>query len=102
MSAIAPDLSRRQFLICGTTAAGGLIFGVPAMGFTTDSLDERQLGFFIEIQTDGNVIIGSNQPEIGQGIRTSLPMLVAEELDVECLDRLHAMPFFIDFSGPSQ
>jgi isoquinoline 1-oxidoreductase beta subunit len=83
MNATTPALSRRQFLICGTTAAGSLIFGVPAMGFSTDSPDERQLGFFIEIQPDGNVIIGSNQPEIGQGVRTTLPMLVAEELDVE-------------------
>jgi isoquinoline 1-oxidoreductase beta subunit len=83
MNAIAPELSRRQFLICGTSAAGSLIFGVPAMGQSADSLDERQLGFFIEIRADGNVIIGSNQPEIGQGVRTTLPMLVAEELDVE-------------------
>ena len=83
MTAAAPELSRRQFLICGTTAAGSLIFGVPAMGYSTDSSDERQLGFFIEITPDGKVIIGSNQPEIGQGVRTTLPMLVAEELDVE-------------------
>jgi len=44
---------------------------------------ERQIGFFIQIDTNGNVIIGSNQPEIGQGVSTALPMLVAEELDIE-------------------
>jgi isoquinoline 1-oxidoreductase beta subunit len=83
MNATAPELSRRQFLICGTSAAGSLIFGVPAFALSTDTPGQRQLGFFIEIQPDGHVIIGSNQPEIGQGIRTTLPMLVAEELDVE-------------------
>ncbi len=45
--------------------------------------DDRLIGFFVEIQNDGRVIIGSNQPEIGQGARTALPMMVAEELDVE-------------------
>jgi isoquinoline 1-oxidoreductase beta subunit len=43
----------------------------------------RELGFFIQIEPDGQVIIGSNQPEIGQGQRTTLPMLIAEELDIE-------------------
>jgi len=41
------------------------------------------IGFFVEIGRDGSVVIGSNQPEIGQGVRTALPMLVAEELDVD-------------------
>ena len=72
MNATAPELSRRQFLICGTSAAGSLIFGVPAFALSTDTPGQRQLGFFIEIQPDGHVIIGSNQPEIGQGLRTAL------------------------------
>jgi len=82
------DVSRRQFVVTGTSIAGGFVLGLPVIGLTNDVVSgeagsERQIGFFIEIAADGSVIIGSNQPEIGQGVRTALPMLVAEELDVE-------------------
>ncbi len=82
------DESRRRFLVSGTTIAGSFVIGLPALSLSKDAVDGlldggRQIGFFIEINPDGNVIIGSNQPEIGQGVRTALPMLVAEELDVE-------------------
>jgi len=75
-------LNRRQFLIAGSGVAGSLVLGLPAIASAlTES--ERTIGFFVQIEPDGSVIIGSNQPEIGQGVRTALPMLVAEELDVE-------------------
>lgn len=82
------DVSRRRFVISGTSIAGGFVLGLPAIGLSNDVVgdeadSEHQIGFFIEIAADGSVIIGSNQPEIGQGVRTALPMLVAEELDVE-------------------
>ena len=74
-------LSRRQFLIVGTSVAGSLVLGLPRL--TAADGDERRIGFFVQIDADGSIVIGSNQPEIGQGVRTALPMLVAEELDVE-------------------
>ncbi len=82
------DHTRRRFLIAGSTIAGSFVLGLPVIRVASASIAEgttgdRQLGFFIQIEPDGSVIIGSNQPEIGQGIRTALPMLVAEELDVE-------------------
>lgn len=73
-------LDRRQLLVAGASAAGALVIGLPLPGGAASGT--RQLGFFIEIRNDGRVILGSNQPEIGQGVRTALPMLVAEELDV--------------------
>ncbi len=84
MSAVADKvgMTRRRFLIAGSGVAGSLVLGLPAFaGAPLDS--DRLIGFFVQIETDGSVIIGSNQPEIGQGVRTALPMLVAEELDVD-------------------
>ncbi len=78
--------SRRRLLIGGLTAAGGLVIGLPfdsLLAATQPPPGERQIGWFVEIQANGDVIIGVAQPEIGQGVRTALPMLVAEELDVE-------------------
>ena len=73
--------TRRQVLIAGAGAAGSLVIGMPA--FAADSDDERMIGYFVQINADGSVIIGSKEPEIGQGLRTALPMMVAEELDVD-------------------
>lgn len=91
MQRVVGGVSRRQFIVAGTTAAGVWVLGLPTVLTADEADDERQLGFFVEIQPDGHVIIGTNQPEIGQGVRTALPMLVAEELDVDW-DRVSIRP----------
>jgi isoquinoline 1-oxidoreductase beta subunit len=82
----AVDKSRRRFLVAGLTAGGGFLLGVPVSGLQANEGSDAsggKIGFFVEIQADNRVVIGVAQPEIGQGVRTSMPMLVAEELDVE-------------------
>lgn len=74
-------VTRRQVLIAGAGAAGSFVIGLPA--FAAADEGERMIGYFVQINPDGSVIIGSKEPEIGQGLRTALPMMVAEELDVE-------------------
>ncbi len=84
MNATKPrlEINRRQFLVAGASVAGGFLLGLPRGGSAGEAATNR-IGFFVQIEPDGQVIIGSNQPEIGQGQRTTLPMLVAEELDVD-------------------
>jgi isoquinoline 1-oxidoreductase beta subunit len=82
------DLGRRRLLVGGLTAGGGFLLGLPGSTQAAESAAESatsggRIGFFVEVLPDNRVIIGVAQPEIGQGVRTSMPMLVAEELDVE-------------------
>lgn len=82
----AVSISRRRFLVTGLTAAGGFAVGLPAgLVFANENANSGQdgkIGFFVEIRPDNTVVIGSAQPEIGQGVKTALPMLIAEELEV--------------------
>jgi isoquinoline 1-oxidoreductase beta subunit len=81
-------LSRRDFLQITAVSGGGLVatLSLPAISRPAASgaatAETVPLGVFIRINPDNTVVIGARGCEIGQGVRTSLPMLIAEELEV--------------------
>ncbi len=83
------NLSRRDFLKTGAWVGGGLILGFSLPLRRSFSEAAEQPGApvapnaFIRIGTDDTVTIIANHSEMGQGVYTSLPMLVAEELECD-------------------
>ncbi|PRY90466.1 xanthine dehydrogenase family protein molybdopterin-binding subunit [Mongoliibacter ruber] len=85
--------NRRDFLKIAGTAAGGLFIGFywsgcdsPKMQVLTDEevlSQAHNFNSFLSISPSGDVVIYSPNPELGQNIKTSFPMVVAEELDAD-------------------
>ena len=75
-------LNRRTFIKLSTTASGALVVGVYLQSCLPEKKPAVQHVFspLIKIDTDGWVTLIAKNPEIGQGIKTSLPMILAEEL----------------------
>jgi isoquinoline 1-oxidoreductase subunit beta len=82
------NVSRRDFLRTGLLAGGGLVLGLHlsslAKGQGSAKKDEPfALNAFVRIGSDDSVSVVVNHSEMGQGIYTSMPMVVAEELDAD-------------------
>ena len=91
MSAPAPVVSRREFLRVSALAGGGFMLSLAlpgeSRGDPVPSLDNTNRVFtpspFIKITPEGIITLLAKNPETGQGVKTSLPMILAEELDVD-------------------
>jgi len=82
------NINRRSFLRVTAIAGGGVMLGIytrePAFGQGKQAAPAAlKPDAFITVSADGTVTIMAKNPEVGQGIRTELPMILADELDVD-------------------
>ena len=90
-----PELNRRGFLRVSFAAAGGLFVSLYVPPLTGDALAQEAAAApqapakvfppdaFVNIRPDGKIVIQVNRLEFGQGVQTSLPMLLADEMDAD-------------------
>jgi isoquinoline 1-oxidoreductase beta subunit len=83
-----PKPTRRDALKISAAAGGGMMIGFSladtgAAETVTEGVGPGALNIYVSIAPDGIVTIMAKNPEAGQGVKTSLPMIIAEELDVD-------------------
>ncbi len=92
-------VNRRSFIKVSAATGGGFVLGFSLLSAcTSDPIKEpfygevskpeqwNELNAFLKIGDNGVVTIFSPNPEIGQNIKTSMPMIIAEELDIDWKD----------------
>lgn len=95
-------VSRRDFLKVSVTAAGGLVVGLHAPRALLGA-EASDLNAFVQIEPDGTTIIGISQPDMGQGMYSTLSMLVAEELDADWPQvRARQLPLMLTRDGAGE
>jgi isoquinoline 1-oxidoreductase beta subunit len=75
--------SRRQFLKVGAAAGGGMMLGIGLPFASSEAADGFAANAFVRIALDGTVTMTMPYVEMGQATYTSIPMLIAEELEVD-------------------
>ena len=79
-----PNMNRRNLLKVSALVGGGMLLemSVPnALAAEGNTLvRSKELNVFVQIASDGEIVIYSSLPEMGQGVKTTLPMVIAEEM----------------------
>ena len=116
MTLIKTKIGRRSFLRSSALAGGGLAIGFTWLSSCKLSEEEVlampeewfELNSYLKIGDNGVVSIYAPNPEFGQNVRTSMPMLIAEELDLDWKKVIveqapyHATNFGFQFTGGSR
>ncbi len=117
MTVVKTSLNRRSFLKSSVAAGGGLMLGFSWLASCSSGPKETELvmpeewftiNSYLKIGDNGVVTIYAPNPEFGQNVRTSMPMLVAEELDVDWKNVLveqapyHPTDYGMQFTGGSR
>jgi CO/xanthine dehydrogenase Mo-binding subunit len=87
---MSTPINRRTFLKASALSGGGLMLGFNWLAACSDATQEaapaainwQEINAYLRIGTDGSATILSPNPEIGQGVKTAMPMIVAEELGI--------------------
>ena len=86
---MSTSINRRHFIKIGSAAGGGLLltFLLPQAGCNNPAEvaagDPLHPSAYLKIDTNGDITISFARQEMGQGVNTSLPMMLAEELDAD-------------------
>ncbi|MEZ4884001.1 MAG: molybdopterin cofactor-binding domain-containing protein [Chitinophagales bacterium] len=118
MTLIKTSIGRRSFLKSSALAGGGIMLGFSWLTSCQNSKTEAEImampkewfdiNSYLKIGDNGVVTIYTPNPEFGQNVRTSMPMLVAEELDMDWKNVIveqapyHPTNFGFQFTGGSR
>ncbi len=111
MTRVKTSMGRRSFIKSSALAGGGMVIGFSWLASCrTETTPEEvamtmpeewfEINAYLKIGDNGLVTIQSPNPEFGQGVKTAMPMIVAEELDVDWKDVLvEQAPFNSELFG---
>lgn len=79
------QLSRKDFLKVSALTGGSMLISFPFFSNAADAMESTDFmpNAYITIHADGTIVLSAPNPEIGQGVKTSLPLVLAEELCVD-------------------
>ena len=76
-------VNRRDFVKITSVASAGLVLGLRVPNARAQDSKVLPLGAFVQVDTAGNVTVFVSKSDMGQGVRTALPMIVAEEMGAD-------------------